>query len=378
MSNLVNKARDLRVLQIGIRAKPVAPPSPDYILGPQILPVPQDEDEREPMFIQAHDPDYVPEPIYPEYIPLEDDHEFRLKEQPYHLLIHPLLSPPDMLLIGSQENPEGDDDEEDDETRRRRTEHLAPADSTAVPADGAFPKHPVNPSIRGIVERLLTLQLHHHHHLISLSPPLQWSALLVTASIPPPSLHHNTISIHTITCWIVGMIFPSPEQPPTRGQWIDYGFVSTVDAEERRQGIRDVGYGLGITWRPDGWWRRRPMLSPKLGLISIGLGTPDTATAAEYSHSDTAPECRQSLQHGDSERKRMVDPCPSATSAIFTTMALAPNVATRQQIGHFARDCRRHFKRDCPKLKKDGGNGNAQDGMLLGNAEKRGKCTREP
>ncbi|GJW58725.1 hypothetical protein Tco_0105456 [Tanacetum coccineum] len=61
------------------------PPSPDFILGPenlQILPVPQDEDEREPMFIQAHDPDYVPEPIYPEYIPLEDDHEFPTEEQP--------------------------------------------------------------------------------------------------------------------------------------------------------------------------------------------------------------------------------------------------------------------------------------------------------
>ncbi|GKG16530.1 hypothetical protein Tco_0361487, partial [Tanacetum coccineum] len=28
---------------------------------------------------------------------------------------------------------------------------------------------------------------------------------------------------------------------PTRGQRIDYGFVNTVDAEERRQGIRDVG-----------------------------------------------------------------------------------------------------------------------------------------
>ncbi|GKB91800.1 hypothetical protein Tco_0964072, partial [Tanacetum coccineum] len=30
---------------------------------------------------------------------------------------------------------------------------------------------------------------------------------------------------------------------PTRGRGIDYGFVSTVDVEERRQGIRDVGYG---------------------------------------------------------------------------------------------------------------------------------------
>ncbi|GJU04431.1 hypothetical protein Tco_1120861 [Tanacetum coccineum] len=35
---------------------------------------------------------------------------------------------------------------------------------------------------------------------------------------------------------------------PTRGRGIDYGFVSTVDAEERRQGIRDVGYGIRDTW----------------------------------------------------------------------------------------------------------------------------------
>ncbi|GJT41329.1 hypothetical protein Tco_0941194 [Tanacetum coccineum] len=45
-------------------------------------PVPQDEDEHEPMFIQPHDPDYVPEPIYPKYIPLEDEHVFPVEEQP--------------------------------------------------------------------------------------------------------------------------------------------------------------------------------------------------------------------------------------------------------------------------------------------------------
>nr|GEW25373.1 hypothetical protein [Tanacetum cinerariifolium] len=42
--------------------RPVAPPSPDYIPGPeepQTPPIPQDEDEHEPMFIQPHDPDYV-------------------------------------------------------------------------------------------------------------------------------------------------------------------------------------------------------------------------------------------------------------------------------------------------------------------------------
>ncbi|GJZ52919.1 hypothetical protein Tco_0607804 [Tanacetum coccineum] len=67
----------------GLQMQPVAPPSLDYIPGPedpQTPPVPQDEDEHEPMFIQAYDPDYVPEPMYPEYIPLEDEHVFLAEE----------------------------------------------------------------------------------------------------------------------------------------------------------------------------------------------------------------------------------------------------------------------------------------------------------
>nr|GFC55662.1 hypothetical protein [Tanacetum cinerariifolium] len=35
---------------------------------------------------------------------------------------------------------------------------------------------------------------------------------------------------------------------PTGGQGTDYGFVSTIDFESRRQGIRDVGYGIRDTW----------------------------------------------------------------------------------------------------------------------------------
>ncbi|GJW95203.1 hypothetical protein Tco_0174875 [Tanacetum coccineum] len=77
-----------RVIVLGydrLSIQPVAPPSPDHIPGledPQAPPVPQDEDERKPMFVHTHDPDYVPKPIYPEYIPLEDDHEFPDEEQP--------------------------------------------------------------------------------------------------------------------------------------------------------------------------------------------------------------------------------------------------------------------------------------------------------
>ncbi|GKD36244.1 hypothetical protein Tco_1251753, partial [Tanacetum coccineum] len=83
------------------------------------------------------------------------------------------------------------------------------------------------------------------------SPPLP--PLPPSLYIPPPVYRRNDI--------------PESEQPPrkrlclstlgsrdetgessiarpTRGRGIDYGFVSIVDAEERRQGIRDAGYDI--------------------------------------------------------------------------------------------------------------------------------------
>ncbi|GJS31969.1 hypothetical protein Tco_0492589 [Tanacetum coccineum] len=85
----------------GLPMQPVAPPSPDYIPGPeepQTPPVPQDEDEREPMFIQPHDPDYVPEPMYPEYIPLEDEHVFLAEEQPLPPVVSPTAESPGYVV----------------------------------------------------------------------------------------------------------------------------------------------------------------------------------------------------------------------------------------------------------------------------------------
>nr|GEV23705.1 hypothetical protein [Tanacetum cinerariifolium] len=72
------------------------PDSPEAALQSPIQtpPVPQDEDEREPMFIQSHDPDYVPKPMYPEYILLEDEHVLPVEEQPL---------PPVTLRIASTE-----------------------------------------------------------------------------------------------------------------------------------------------------------------------------------------------------------------------------------------------------------------------------------
>ncbi|GJS59611.1 putative reverse transcriptase domain-containing protein [Tanacetum coccineum] len=173
----------------GLPLQPVAPPSPDFILGPenpQTPPVPQEEDEREPLFVQAHDPNYVPEPIYPEYIPLEDDHEFPAEEQPLPPIDSPTAESPGYITESDpEEDPEGyeddetedgsgfdypmdggddgddddgdssrddardEDEDEEDEEDEEEEEHLAPADSTTIiPADEpVFPPEGTEPII---------------------------------------------------------------------------------------------------------------------------------------------------------------------------------------------------------------------------------------
>nr|GEU86136.1 retrotransposon protein, putative, Ty3-gypsy subclass [Tanacetum cinerariifolium] len=103
----------------GLPMRPVAPPSPNYIPGleePQTSPVPHDEDKREPMFIQPHDPDYVPEPMYPEYIPLEDEHVLLAEEQPLPPIDSPIVEPSGYVAESELEKDpkEYEDDEMED------------------------------------------------------------------------------------------------------------------------------------------------------------------------------------------------------------------------------------------------------------------------
>nr|GEV06731.1 hypothetical protein [Tanacetum cinerariifolium] len=73
-----------------------------------------DEDEHEPMFIELHDPDFVPEPIYPEYIPLEDEHILSAEEQPLSPVVSPIAESPKYV---SESNPkEYLEEYKDDET----------------------------------------------------------------------------------------------------------------------------------------------------------------------------------------------------------------------------------------------------------------------
>ncbi|GKB53234.1 hypothetical protein Tco_0903987, partial [Tanacetum coccineum] len=343
---------DLGVLQIGIRAKPcllhhpLLPTLPSTPIPSQAKssgepmrryrtetpPAPQDEDERKAMFIQPHDPDYVPEPIYPEYIPLEDEHVFPDEDQ----LLPPVDSPTAESLgyvaeSDLEEDPEeyeddetedspveypmdggddGDDDDgdssrddtddEDEDEDDEEEEHLAPADSAVVvptvepvsPPEGTKPVIPP-PSTKitttgaritvrlqafislppeAEVERLLAMTTPSPSPPISLSPPSAGSALLastqalidaVTAALPSPPLPPLPPSIYIPPPVSRRDYLPESKLPPckrlclstlgsryeveesftarpTRDRRIDYGFVSTVDAEARRQGISEV------------------------------------------------------------------------------------------------------------------------------------------
>ncbi|GJY75342.1 putative reverse transcriptase domain-containing protein [Tanacetum coccineum] len=278
----------------GLLLQPVAPPSPDYIPdleNPQTPPVPQDDDEREPMSVQAHDPDYVPEPIYPEYIPLEEDHEFPAEEQPLPPIDSPTAESPGYVTESDpEEDPEeyeddetedgpvdypmdgGDDDDgdssrddandedEDEEDKEEEEEHIALADPTIVapvdepvfPPKGTEPVIPP-PSTDITIGARITVR---PQTSISLPPEAETpriastQALIdaVTTALPSPPLPPIPPSLY----------IPPPVNPasryeigesstarPTIGRGIDYG---TVDAEERQQGIRDIGYDIRDTW----------------------------------------------------------------------------------------------------------------------------------
>ncbi|GJS17996.1 hypothetical protein Tco_0412468 [Tanacetum coccineum] len=283
--------------------------------------VPQDEDEREPMFVQVHDPDYVPDPVYPEYIPLEDEHVFLAEEQPLPPVDLPTAESPGYI---TESDPEEDPEEyEDDETGemmemmmtaihlgmtpmirmrmwRRARIIVRPQASISLPSEAEVerllamttpsPSPPISLLPPSVGERLARYTAPPTHS----SPPLVPSPLLlsfgcltqiqmlritstqalinaVTTALPsptlpplPPSLYIPPLVDHRddvpesellprkrLCLSTLGSRYEIEESStarPTKGQGVDYGFVSIVDAEARWQGISKVGYGIRDTW----------------------------------------------------------------------------------------------------------------------------------
>ncbi|GJV77991.1 hypothetical protein Tco_1509575 [Tanacetum coccineum] len=132
-----------------------APPSPDYVPGPE-------EPEQTPLLLEFVP--YVPEPAYPEFMPPEDE-VLPAKEQPLPAALSPTADSPGYIPEsyleedpeedddedpeedptnyhadggdnGDDEDESSDDDEDDDvdikEDEEEEEEHLAPADSTII------------------------------------------------------------------------------------------------------------------------------------------------------------------------------------------------------------------------------------------------------
>ncbi|GJZ91471.1 putative reverse transcriptase domain-containing protein [Tanacetum coccineum] len=164
---------------------------------------------------------------------------------------------------------------------------------------------------------------------------------------------------------------------PTRGQGIDYGFVSVVDAKESRQGIRDVGYGIRDTWvDPTEAVPEEDSMDGEGG----GLGFREAwATRIGLSQGPSGASDPPMIMCMPRDHLQDIRHATVAGTLFQTQHQKEWGRVPRGNIvlGMWALG---HFKRDCPKLKnKDGGNGNAQGWVYaVGNAEKRGNASGNP
>ncbi|GJX51057.1 ribonuclease H-like domain-containing protein, partial [Tanacetum coccineum] len=142
-------------------------------------------------------------------------------------------------------------DEDEDEEDEEEEEHLALADSTTViptdepvfPPEGTEPVVPPPSTDITIGARITALI----DAVTAALPPPPLPPLPPSLSMPSPVDRRDDIPeseqpprkrLHLSTIYSRYEIGESSTARPARGQGIDYGFVSTVDAEERRQGIR--------------------------------------------------------------------------------------------------------------------------------------------
>nr|GEU78967.1 reverse transcriptase domain-containing protein [Tanacetum cinerariifolium] len=279
----------------GLPILPVAPPSPDYIPGPEeppTPPAPQDEDEHEPMFIQPHDLDFVPEPIYPKYIPLEDEHILSTEEQPLPPVVSPTAKSPGYVAESDpEEDPkeyeddetedgpvdypmdrgdDGDDDdddssgddvddedkdEEDEEEEEEEEEHLALADSAIIiptdelvsPPEGIEPVIPPPSTDTATTGARITVRL---QAAISFPPEAEVERLLAMptpspsplTSLSPPSTGERLARCTTPTA------LPSPPLPPPLHVPPPIDRRDDIPEIEMPPRKREVGYGIRDTW----------------------------------------------------------------------------------------------------------------------------------
>ncbi|GKE56236.1 hypothetical protein Tco_1495421, partial [Tanacetum coccineum] len=220
---------------------------PDYIPGPE-------EPQSPPPL------DFVPEPMYPEYIPQEDE-ILSAEEQPLPAAASPTADSPGYVLESDpkedDEDPEedptdypadrDDDDDDEDEDEEEEEEHPAPADSVP-PIYRMTAKISIwdEPSIslppREEVERLLALTTPSPSPLTPLSSDHRTDRPEIT--LPP----RKRLGIDLGPRYEIGESSAIAATRPIGGRRADYGFFGTMDTEIRRRRAKEVGYGIRDVW----------------------------------------------------------------------------------------------------------------------------------
>ncbi|GKF67889.1 hypothetical protein Tco_0197568, partial [Tanacetum coccineum] len=158
-----------------------------------------------------------------------------------------------------------------------------------------LPAHsPPLPPSSGCLSQIQTLRIASTQALIdavtTALPPPSLPPLPPSQYIPPPVNRRDDVPeseqpprkrLYLSTIGSRYEIGESSIARPTRGQGIDYGFVSTVDAKERRQGIGDVGYGIRDTWVDPA------EAVPEISTMTVGEVNTRVAELAELYERDT-------------------------------------------------------------------------------------------
>ncbi|GJX81581.1 hypothetical protein Tco_0331062 [Tanacetum coccineum] len=297
-----------RVIILGydrLPIQPVAPPSPDYIPGQRIhrhcqfLRTRMSDEHEFSAKEQPLPPVDSPTAESPGYVtksdPEEDLEEFEDDETEDGPVDYPMDGGDDGDDDDGDSSRDDANDEDEDDEDDEEEEHLALADSAIVvpvdepvfPSEGTEPVIPPPSTDITIGARITRLArcmappAHSSPLLPSSGCPTQFQTLriestqalidAVTTALPAPPLPPLPPSLYIPPPVDRKDDIPESEQPPrkrlclstlgsryevresyiarpTRGRGIDYGFVSTVDVKEGRQGIRDVGYGIRDTW----------------------------------------------------------------------------------------------------------------------------------
>ncbi|GJS76643.1 hypothetical protein Tco_0726524 [Tanacetum coccineum] len=267
------------------------PPSPDYIPGPEVPPspdyIPGPEEPQSPPPL-----DFVPEPMYPEYIPQEDE-ILPAEEQPLPAAASPTADSPGYVPESDpEEEPEeddedpeedpadypadrDDDDEEEEEPFGDDAEDEDEEEEHPAPADSVPPVHRMTarisirdePSIslppREEVERLLALTTPPPSPLTPLSSPLPhipsppfpasppaspirplgYRAAMIRLRAETPSTSHPLpLPTSSPLLYELGESSAAAATRPIGGRRTDYGFVGTMDTEIRRRRAEEYHY----------------------------------------------------------------------------------------------------------------------------------------